>query len=65
MRKVIIDCDPGMDDLMAIQFLLNRRDVDLLAITTVSGNCEAQQGAENALKYVISKILRIHVIRKI
>ena len=50
MRKIILDCDPGLDDLMALQFLLNRDDVDLLAITTVSGNSEAEIGAENAIK---------------
>ena len=56
MKKIIVDCDPGVDDLMAIQFLLNREDVEILAITTVAGNCRPNQGAENILKYKLKKI---------
>ena len=55
MKKIIVDCDPGVDDLMAIQFLLNREDVEILAITTVAGNCRPNQGAENILKYRLKK----------
>jgi len=38
MRKSIVDCDPGMDDAFALQFLLNQKDVQILAVTTVNGN---------------------------
>lgn len=50
MRKIILDCDIGMDDALALQFLLNRKDVEILALTTVSGNATAHQAAVNALK---------------
>ena len=50
MRRIILDCDPGGDDVLALQFLLNSKDVELLAITTVDGNATSFQGAVNALK---------------
>jgi len=50
MRRVILDCDPGCDDALALHFLLNRPDVELLAITTVNGNVDPYKGAINALK---------------
>ena len=33
-KKVILDCDPGIDDAFALQFLLNEPTVQLIAITT-------------------------------
>ena len=33
-RKVIIDCDPGVDDSYAIQVLINDPNVEIIAITT-------------------------------
>ena len=33
-RKVIIDCDPGVDDTYALQVLINDPTVDVIAITT-------------------------------
>ena len=36
MTSVIIDCDPGHDDALAI--LLAAKHLDVLGITTVSGN---------------------------
>jgi len=33
-RKVIVDCDAGVDDIYAIQVLLNDPNVNLIAITT-------------------------------
>ena len=37
-RKVIIDCDPGHDDALAIMLAAANPEVELLAITTVAGN---------------------------
>jgi inosine-uridine nucleoside N-ribohydrolase len=38
-RKIIIDTDPGQDDAAAIMLALGSpEDVDILGITTVSGN---------------------------
>lgn len=49
-RKVIIDCDPGIDDSLAILLALNSEELEVLGITTVSGNVPARMGAKNALK---------------
>ncbi|RDY23770.1 nucleoside hydrolase [Romboutsia maritimum] len=49
-RKVIIDCDPGIDDSLAILLALNSPELEVLGITTCSGNVPAKLGAENALK---------------
>ena len=49
-RKVIIDCDPGIDDSLALILALNSPELEIVGITTVSGNVKADQGAKNALK---------------
>lgn len=49
-RKVIIDCDPGIDDSLAILLALNSEELEVLGITVCSGNVEAKLGAKNALK---------------
>ena len=50
MRKIIMDCDPGHDD--AIALLLASRSVDLkiLGVTTVAGNSELENTTRNARK---------------
>ncbi len=37
-KKVIIDCDPGIDDSLALILALNSPELDVIGITTVSGN---------------------------
>ena len=49
-RKVIIDCDPGIDDALAIILALKSKEIEVVGITTISGNVESLQGAKNALK---------------
>ena len=50
MRKIIIDCDPGHDDALAI--LLAAKHLDVLGITTVTGNESLANVTSNALKIV-------------
>lgn len=50
--KMFIDCDPGVDDSIAILFALCRPDVEIVGISTSIGNCSAAQGAENALRLI-------------
>lgn len=49
-RKVIIDCDPGIDDSIAIMMAAMSEELDILGITVCSGNVPAVQGAKNAIK---------------
>ncbi len=49
-RAVIIDTDAGSDDLMAIAFLLARRDARIEAITVVNGLAHVRPGAANVLR---------------
>jgi pyrimidine-specific ribonucleoside hydrolase len=47
---IIIDTDCGRDDLMAIAFLLARRDVHIEAVTVANGLAHVHAGAENILR---------------
>lgn len=47
---VIVDTDVGSDDLLAIAFLLARKDVQLEAFTVVNGLAHVQAGAKNLLR---------------
>lgn len=49
-RKVIIDCDPGIDDSLAILLAINSPELEVLGLTIASGNVPAKLGAKNALK---------------
>jgi len=44
-----LDCDTGIDDAIAIAYLLARDDVELAGIGTVDGNTSAAQAAANTL----------------
>ncbi len=51
-KKVIIDCDPGIDDAIAIILAMEYSDFEILGISTVFGNATAEQATANALKIV-------------
>lgn len=53
-RKIIIDCDPGIDDALAILLALNSPELKLLAITVVCGNVPTDLGVKN-----VTKILKL------
>ncbi|WP_025159181.1 nucleoside hydrolase [Leifsonia aquatica] len=46
---VFLDCDTGIDDSLAIAYRLADPSVNLVGISTVSGNITATQGARNTL----------------
>jgi purine nucleosidase len=48
-RAILLDCDTGIDDAMAILYLLGDPAVDLVAITTTFGNTTSAQAARNTL----------------
>jgi pyrimidine-specific ribonucleoside hydrolase len=47
---IILDCDPGHDDAIAILLALASPEIELVAITTVSGNQTVDKTTANALK---------------
>jgi purine nucleosidase len=49
-QKIILDCDPGIDDALAIAFAAGCPDLDLLGITTVAGNVGLDLTTLNALR---------------
>ena len=57
---IIIDCDPGWDDTIAIIMALSNNKLDVKAITCVAGNISVYKTTENAkkiLKLMDSNIL--------
>jgi inosine-uridine nucleoside N-ribohydrolase len=46
---LVLDCDPGHDDMVAILLAAGSPAIDLRAITTVAGNGTLQQTTRNAL----------------
>jgi len=46
-RKVIIDCDPGIDDAIALCMALFDPRLEVLAVTAVAGNVSAEQSTRN------------------
>jgi purine nucleosidase len=48
-EKIILDCDPGHDDAIAILLAHGNPDIELLAVTTVVGNQTLPKVTRNAL----------------
>lgn len=51
-RKIILDCDPGHDDAVAIMIAAANPNIDLLGITVVAGNQTLDKTSVNALNVV-------------
>ena len=54
----IIDCDPGVDDTVAIALSLYDDIMDIRLITTVNGNLDLETVTRNTL-HVLEKFKRI------
>lgn len=46
-RPILVDCDTGIDDSLALLYLAGSNDAELVAVTCCSGNVEAHQVADN------------------
>lgn len=57
---IIIDCDPGHDDAMAILWALAAPQLELRAVTTVAGNQTIEKVTNNAIK-VLTKAGRLDI----
>ena len=59
-RKIIIDCDPGIDDSLAIMLALTSPEIEVLGITIVCGKSPVEMGFENAKK-ILKQMNRLDV----
>jgi inosine-uridine nucleoside N-ribohydrolase len=50
MTDIILDCDPGHDDAIALLLALASPEVTLLGVTTVSGNQTLEKTTANAIR---------------
>ncbi len=48
--RIVLDCDPGHDDAIALLLALASPEVELLGVTTVHGNQTLEKTTANALK---------------
>ncbi len=49
-QKIILDCDPGHDDAIAILLAHGNPEIELVALTTVAGNQTLSKVTRNALR---------------
>ena len=50
--RVLIDCDPGVDDAIALLLALASPELEVLAVTTVAGNVPGARTFDNARRVV-------------
>jgi purine nucleosidase len=63
MEKIILDCDPGHDDAIAILLAAGNPQIDLLGITTVSGNHNVENTTRNALSVCTAYGIKVPVAK--
>ncbi len=64
MKRIILDVDTGIDDAMAILLAINSPELEIEAITTVSGNVHVNKTSVNTLKVLeIAGVNNIPVAR--
>jgi purine nucleosidase len=48
--KILLDCDPGLDDALALLLAHGDQNIELVAVTTVGGNVSLEKTTKNALE---------------
>jgi inosine-uridine nucleoside N-ribohydrolase len=48
-KRILLDCDPGHDDAIAIMLATSSADIELVGVTTVAGNSLLSNTTRNAL----------------
>lgn len=48
-RKILIDCDPGFDDALALIAAYKIKEVDIIGVTVTAGNASLKNTSKNAL----------------
>jgi len=61
-QRILVDCDPGIDDAFALMCAL--RFADLAAVTTVSGNVSIDNTTRNA-RYLLDMTSRFIAVRAV
>lgn len=59
-QNVIIDCDPGIDDSLALMLALSLEELNVVGITIVCGNTPTSLGLKNAKK-ILRKMGRLDI----
>lgn len=62
-RPIIIDCDPGLDDAVALILAHKVEDIDVLGLTTIVGNASVENTSRNALNILDTIGWNIPVIK--
>jgi purine nucleosidase len=57
-RKIIVDCDPGQDDAVALTLAHGSPEIELVAITTVAGNQTLDKTTYNARRIATAAGIR-------
>lgn len=52
MKHVILDCDPGHDDALALFMAMGDPQIDLMEVTTAGGNQSLEKVTKNALSLI-------------
>ena len=60
-RSIYIDCDPGLDDTVALALASASPELEIAAITTVAGNAPVERTTDNALSLCATLGLRTPV----
>src|ERR671925_487322 len=50
VTPILLDCDPGHDDAIALLLALASGEVELLGVTTVAGNQTLEKTTANAIR---------------
>jgi purine nucleosidase len=58
---IIIDCDPGLDDAIALALAACAPEIEIEAVTTVAGNAEIARVTDNALSIAAALSLKCPV----
>lgn len=57
-RKILLDCDPGHDDAVAMMLAWGNSSIELLGVTTVGGNQTLDKVTRNALS--VATVMGMH-----
>lgn len=59
-ENVIIDCDPGIDDSLALMMVLAGEKLNVMGITVVCGNVPVKEGVQNVFR-VLERMNRMDI----